>query len=209
MTWKKRWGYEAKATKTPGVMLMKDGRYLVHAKMGRKRRLVRVIEAPSVREAARARLAILAAAQAQKPGSKPLFAEYAQSLFARKVAQGDIKSAKTRERWDDTLTHHLVPAFGRFGVDEVTKLEVESWKTRVAKRIGSGKLSPRTANGWLSILRGILRSAVDDYDLPRDPTLRVRDFKTDEQPTYTEENPNALTREQTARFLVAMRRLFP
>jgi hypothetical protein len=195
MTWIKRWGYEAKLTKAPGVMLMRDGRYIVHGNIsekGIKRKYVRIIDAESIREAQRERLAMLDEARQKPTTSMPLFGKYAPLLYARKVAQLELKSAKTRERWDTTLRLHLLPAFGRFPVDAIGKLDVESWKTRIAKRIASGQLSPRTANGWLSILRVVLRSAVDDFDLPKDPTLRVKDFSTAEHPTYTEEEPSLL-----------------
>jgi site-specific recombinase XerD len=212
MTWTKRWGYEVRPTKTTGVMIVRDGRYLVHGKVsqdGRKRTIAKVIEAPSVRDAARVRLEMLGGERERPQNSMPLFSAYGPSLYERKVAQRDLKSAKTRERWDTTLRLHLLPAFGRFAVDALTKPDIETWKTRLAKQIGDGKLSPRTANGWLSILRVIVRSAVDDFGLERDPTLRVRDFSVEEHPTYTDEKPNSLTREQTARFLAGMRRLFP
>lgn len=213
MTWVKRWGREVRPTTAPGVMRTKDGRYLVHGKVsesGRKRVVSRVVEAPSVRAAQSARLDLLAETKATSThASRPLFAEYAQSLFARKVAQRDLKSAKTRERWDTTLRLHLVPAFGRFPVDAIRKLEVEAWKTRISKRIARGKGSPRTANGWLSILRVVLRSAVDDFELERDPTLRVKDFPTSEHPTYTAEDPNSLTPAQATAFLATLRVLFP
>jgi len=32
------------------------------------------------------------------------YADYANSLFERKIADGDLKSAKSRERWADTRT---------------------------------------------------------------------------------------------------------
>lgn len=212
-TWTMRWGREVRSTTAPGVMRMKDGRFLVHGKVserGRTRTVSRVVEATSVRAAQAGRLSMLEEAKArQTRASMPLFAEYAQSLFERKVAQRDIKSAKTRERWDTTLRLHLVPAFGRSPVDAIRKLEVEAWKTRISKRIERKVLSPRTANGWLSILRVVLRSAVDDFELERDPTLRVRDFSTAEHPTYTAEDPNSLTPAQATAFLAAMRTLFP
>lgn len=211
-TWVNRWGYEVQPTKVPGVMRTRDGRYLVHGKVsdsGRKRTVSRVVQAASIRDAQRDRLAMLEEARQKPLSSTPLFSVYAPSLYDRKVAQRDLKSAKTRERWDDTLSLHLLPAFGPFPVDAITKLEIESWKTRISKRISAGKISPRTANGWLSILRVILRTAVVDYDLPRDPTLRVQDFSTDEHPTYTDEDPNTLTPEQTRVFLAKMRRKYP
>jgi hypothetical protein len=52
--------------------------------------------------------------------SIPSFAEYAKSLFARKIDKAEIKSAKSRERWESALTEHLVPRRrdGAQGADE-------------------------------------------------------------------------------------------
>jgi hypothetical protein len=172
MKWTKRWGYEVRPTKTTGVMSVRDGRYLVHGKVsqdGHKRTIAKVITAPSVRDAARARLEMLGGEREKPQTSTPLFSEYAPSLYERKVAQRDLKSAKTRERWDTTLRLHLLPAFGRFAVDALTKPDIEAWKTRLAKQIADGKLSPRTANGWLSILRVIVRSAGQRLDAEHRP----------------------------------------
>lgn len=212
MTWVKRWGYEVKATNAPGVKLLRDGRYLVHANVsdkGKKRKLSRVVAVADAREASRARLEMIDEALASQSSATQLFAGYAASLYERKVAQRELKSAKTRERWDTTLRKHLVPAFGSSRVDAITKLDVESWKTRVAKKIDSGKYSPRTANGWLSILRVIIRTAIDDLGLKLDPTIRVKDFPTEEHPTYTDEEPNALTPKQTRDFLTALKKKAP
>ncbi len=207
--WTVRWGFLVRPGGAPGVLVLKDGGFLVHGKIGRKKRLTRVVRDKTLREAQAERLEMLAQARLSPPASKPLFAEYAKSLYERKVAQRELKSAKTRERWDTTLRLHLGPAFGSLAVDAIGKLDVEAWKTRVAKKIAAGTLSPRTANGWLSILRVVLRAAIDDYALERDPTLRVRDFSTAEHPTYTDEKPNALSPTEARRFLAEMDRRFP
>lgn len=210
MNWKRKWGYEVKPTPAIGVLETPDG-YLVHGKVsrhGKKRRVMRLVRVRSLRDAQRARLDLLEEKKGSA-GTRPLFSGYAASLLERKIAQRDLKSAKTRERWGTTLTNHLVPHFGSWPVDAIGRVDVEQWKTRVANRIRRGKLSPRTANGWLSILRIILRTAVLDYDLDRDPTLQVKDFPTVENPTYTDEEPNALTPSQCPEFLQAMLRLYP
>ena len=47
-----------------------------------------------------------------KTPSMPLWSEYAASLFEAKVAEGRLKSGKSRERWANALGR-LIPAFGR------------------------------------------------------------------------------------------------
>lgn len=212
--WVKRWGYEVRPTTIPGIHELRDGGYVVHGKVsgkvpGLRRTISRIVRGVSLRDAQRARLEMLDEARESRLASTPTFSAYATSLFERKVAQREIKSAKTVERWESTIRLHLAPAFGSYAVDAIEKLEIESWKTRIAKKITRGTLSPRTANGWLSILRVIIRSAVDDFGLERDPTLRVRDFSTEEHPTYTAEKPNALTPSQASAFLARMRTAYP
>jgi hypothetical protein len=40
------------------------------------------------------------------------YGDYATSLFKRKLGTGELKSAKSRERWAQTQDGHLLPAFG-------------------------------------------------------------------------------------------------
>jgi len=217
--WVKKWGYEMRATAAPGICELREGGYLVHGKLtedGTRKRVMRTVrgEGVTLRDAQRARLEMLddkrEQAQSSTSESKPLFAEYAAQLFEQKVAERRIKSPKTMERWENTLRLHLVPAFGSCAVDAIRKRDIEDWKTKVvAPVIDAGKFSPRTANGWLSILREILRCAVDDHELERDATHRVHDFSTAEHPTYTDEAPNSLSPEQAAAFLPTMKRKFP
>jgi integrase len=76
------------------------------------------------------------------------------------------------------------------------------------KKINAGKYSPHTMNGWLQVLRVIMRAAVVQLELPRNPIDGVRDFDTSEH-VYTEEEPNSLTVEEMPRFLAKMRELYP
>jgi hypothetical protein len=40
------------------------------------------------------------------------YGDYATSLFERKLGTGELKSAKSRERWAQTQDGHLIPPFG-------------------------------------------------------------------------------------------------
>ncbi len=147
------------------------------------------------------------------------FDEYATSLYERKLATGRLKSAKSRERWNDTLVLHLVPAFGEVWVEEIRRADVVEWLAKqtarrrtkvVAGQVkDSGPYSPRTINGWLSILLVILREARIDLELDHDATEGVEPLDTSTRPTYTEEEPNNLTLEELPRFLAKARELYP
>src|SRR5580692_12919181 len=66
----------------------------------------------------------------------------------------------------------------------------------------------RSINGHLNVLRVILKAAVMQLELPRNPMDGIRNFDTSEQ-CYTEEEPNSLTVEEMPRFLEKMRALYP
>src|SRR5690606_12970864 len=83
------------------------------------------------------------------------------------------------------------------------------WKEQLGPLIVQGLFAPTTANGWLSILRVILKAATLEFELPRNVSDGVRDFDESEHVTYTEEEPNALTTEQVPEFLQHLRALYP
>ena len=134
---------------------------------------------------------------------------YAVSLLARKVATGEVKSAKTREKWGDVLEHHLFPAFGHLLIDRIRRADVEQWKAMIGKRVQAKQLSPNTANGWLSVLKSVMNSAVGELELERNPVMGVKPFDTSTHYTYTEEEPNALTVAEVPAFLAKMRQDYP
>jgi integrase len=137
------------------------------------------------------------------------FDAYAVLLLARKVATGEVKSAKTREKWGDVLEHHLFPAFGHLLIDQIRRADVEGWKAMIGKRVQAKQLSPNTANGWLSVLKSVMNSAVGELELERNPVMGVKPFDTSTHHTYTEEEPNALTVAEVPAFLVKMRQGYP
>jgi integrase len=127
----------------------------------------------------------------------------------RKIADGDLKSAKSRERWADTQDMHLIPVFGDWYVDAVGKLDIEDWKAAQGRKVERGEYSPHTVNGWLSILFTTLREAVEDLHLERDPTRKVDLLDTSDWNTYTDEEPGALTVAEVPIFMAQARELYP
>ena len=137
------------------------------------------------------------------------YGDYATSLFEQKVASGKLKSAKSRERWADTQDLHLIPAFGDWYVDAIQKKDIEEWKATQGRRVERGEYSPNTVNGWLAILLGTLRAAVEDLGLERDPTRNVELLDTSAWNTYTEEEPGALAVAEVPIFMAKARELYP
>ena len=137
------------------------------------------------------------------------YGDYATSLFKRKLGSGDLKSAKSRERWAQTQDGHLVPAFGDWFIDQLRRGDIEEWKAAQGARVNKGNLSPHTVNGWLRILLTTLRQAVVDLDQEYDPTKGIRPLDTSTWHTYTEEEPNSLTVDEVPRFMTTTRALYP
>ncbi len=69
------------------------------------------------------------------------------------------------------------------------------------------KLSPATANGWLSILKVICTAMATQHELGRDPGKPLKYFRTGR--TYTHEQPNAMTAAQMPVFLAKLREESP
>ena len=220
--WIKRWNCWVVPTKLPGIWKRKEGGHLVRARVtdpttGCKKEIRKVLpeasEASAYQWLANERARIKAGVLLVAP-PKTRFAEFAASLFERKVTTREIKSARSRERWKYTLEHLIagtghVPGFGEMFVDQMRVAHVLSWKTGIARCIAAGHYAPATANGWLAILRVILKAAKRELGLPLDASEGVTYFDTSEHATYTEEEPNALGPDQVSEFLACMREVYP
>jgi integrase len=221
-TWIKRFEMWVTPTQISSVWKKKEGGYLVRARVtdpttGRKREIKRVLphadEATAYKwlqdERARVKSASILV---QQP--KMRFADYALSLLERKLAKRQIKSASGREKWRYALEHLMkgtkgVPGFGELYVDQIRVGHVERWVVGIARLIQDRAYSPATANGWLAILKVIFKAAKRELSLATNPTEGIESFDTSEHPTYTEEEPNALTVEETRAFLACMQGDFP
>jgi integrase len=220
--WVKQWNCWVAPTKLPGVWKRKEGGHLVRARVtdpttGIKREIRKVLleanEATAYQWLTDERTRIKAGVLSVAP-PKRRFAEFAASLFERKVTIREIKSARSRERWKYTLEHLIagtegVPGFGEMFIDQIQVAHVLGWKTGIAKLIAAGHYSPTTANGWLAILRVITKAAKRELGLPTDASEGVTYFDTSEHHTYTEEEPNALAPERVGEFLACMREVYP
>lgn len=147
-------------------------------------------------------------AVADQPSIAPQFRAYAKLVFQRKLDLGKVRSAAGRDKWENIVDKHLIPAFGDLYVDQLHPSDIKSWQAKVAAKIKAGVLAPTTANTILGVLRQITDEAVGDYDI-RDPMRGVDPFDTREHNTYTEEEPNSLPPDLVPTFLSKMRELHP
>jgi integrase len=226
--WKKQWKTWVRPTKLPGIWARKEGGYLARARVtdattGRLVELKKVL-AEATEETAFAWLsaerARVKSGAARGAPPKQRFAEFAQRLYERKLTTREIRSARGRAKWSNTLAHLIagtqgkkagrkVEGFGEMYLDQIGIAHVEAWKADLAELIRAEDYAPATCNGWLSILRVVLKAAKRELALPVLATEGVRDFDESECETYTEEEPNALLPGEVPRFLEAMRELYP
>ncbi len=156
-----------------------------------------------------------AGAHPRRPRLGPASADALQRL--RSLALGaeghakDIKSARSRERWRHTLEHLIggtegVQGFGEMFVDQIPPAHIRPLAVGIARFIASGRYSPTTPNGWLSIIRVILKAAKKKFSRPADPMEGIEYFDTSEHETYTAEEPNTLDPEKVRSFSPACAR---
>ena len=110
----------------------------------------------------------------------------------------------TRARAVQVLEQIILPSFGSRPVAQLRKDDVENWLVAVSRTPTARKRlpAPETVNGWFRLLKTLLRDAVSDLELDRDPTARVKSVSG--QPVrVTDEQPNSLTSDELRRFLDA------
>lgn len=212
----------------PGVWQRKEGGHVVRARAkqgttGKLKDIFKVLpeaDAPTALKWLSDEQARVRAGHVSTEPLKTRFSEFAASLFEHKVKVGEIKSAAGRRRWKDVLEHLIggttgkasrkfVAGFGDYFLDRICTEHVERWKAEFADLIAAGDYSPTTWNGWLAILKVILKAAKRQFRLPELATDGVTPYDTSEIETYTEEQPNALLPEEVGPFLAKLRERFP
>jgi integrase len=225
--WVHQWKNWVAPSRFPNVWKIKQGGYLVRARVtdpttGIKKEIRKVLPTDELSalnwletERARIKAGLVSASPPQTR-----FADYVVSLVERKLKSGDIKSAKGKERWEYTLRHLVggtngkesekyVVGFGEFFIDTIHVSHVERWKADIGEFVLAGDYSPTTANGWLAILRVIMKAAKTELQLKHLATEGVTDFDTSEHVVYSEEEPNSLEPEEVPRFLAALKEMSP
>jgi integrase len=230
--WMRRWGRWLAKTNRPGIFRLQAGGWLVRTrvtdpKTGRRKDLLRVIPDGPI-QAAQAALDSLAREQRDemtgKTPRRQRWNDYAVSLFERKCADGTIRSAKGRAKYESILRVHLFPVFGLTPCDKIRVWDVAQWRLKLSKMITDGyeatrtlrggkvdkrriKLDPETANTWIRLFKTICRAMVAELELDRDPSAALEVFPTGA--TYTDEAPNTLTASQLGAFLEEVAKVYP
>jgi integrase len=100
------------------------------------------------------RLALLDGSRKERREA-PRFAAFVEEYLTTYAEPNNKYSTVTAKK--STFKHHLLPAFGRHKLDEITLREIEGYK---ARKLATG-LSPKSVNNHLTILRKLLSVAVD------------------------------------------------
>lgn len=150
----------------------------------------------------------------------PSRATLAQFVGARPTANGwelgeagwyARKGAKpsTRRVWESNLAVHILPRFGNWRIQDISRADVEDFAREIREK---GK-SPRTARSLVGLLHLMLADAVERHLILANPAFRVRvpripgDHRPDEAPRR---NSTILeTEAQVSRFLSKATEMFP
>lgn len=121
--------------------------------------------------------------------ARPAFEAFANTWYdAYRVSWRRSHAATVRS----TLDRHLIPAFGRKPIDGISKQDVLSFRSTLAKvpgRSGNDGLSAKTINRIMQVLSQILEEAADQHGIDN-PTARIRrlkQYRTDIQPFSMDE----------------------
>lgn len=207
---------QGNSTRYPGVQRIKDGVYRVRVKYkdqrtGKTKEADKLLTGVSPQEAARHRaemLTQLQAAEQEKVAERLRIRDYAISWLESKA---HVLDERTARRYAEALDLHALPALGDLYYDVLRHADVQAWvnqELRRAKKTTKGgkrrNYKVDSVRGWFRVLRTMTRDAMVQLDLPRDPTLRIT-FPDGEE----SEEANALSPEELAKFLEAMRQKFP
>ena len=120
---------------------------------------------------------VLRVAVPERSTQSTRFAEYAQWWLdeQRRAAQAGLLRPNTIRRFESALRAYLLPFFGAYQLDELSRSHCDGFRRAAVK---AGGLTPRSVNSIIAILRLVLRRAVDDGILTRDPTAGMRNLRT-------------------------------
>lgn len=210
-------------TRYPGVLKIDDKTYVIRAKAtcprtGKTKEVAKRLDGVSLLEAAQTRAELVDGIKNPVEQSKKVrVGEFARSWIASKLLRVDATTART---YVDALEGHILPALGDYFYDALTSQDVQRWIDDAIRngyvievRNDEGELvkerraySRNSIAVWFRIFRTMTRDAMDALNLQRDPTLRVA---LPEAPLDDGREPNALSPEQLAEFLTAMRTHYP
>jgi integrase len=200
-------GRSRSKTKMPGVTRLADGRYRVRAymtdpKTGRERELDRVISAANVAEAGSIRDALrreLLSGRADAKRERIKLAAYASSWLQSKLP---TLKASTQKTYAEILDLHVIPVLGDYFVDAITYDDLVRWRDSQRGAVAS-------INSRVRVLKTVLRDAVVDVRLNRDPTMRLTSLREKRHEVDDDDLAASLSAAELHRLLTAVQRRDP
>ena len=172
-------------TSVRGVYSLGGGRYEVVAhfmdpKTGRPRKLVRIVRARSVADAARQREELRAEAlRGAAPRRRVRLSTYVESWLLRKLAAWKTSTATQAA---SVIEVWIKPALGDYYLDAIEVSDVVAWRDEMARTPVDPDAEPlrypsrASVNSRLRLLRQILGDAGHDHGLPN-PAARVEPLR--------------------------------
>ena len=192
-----------KATRYRGVYQVKPRTYRIRVtridpRKGEAREIDRLVKNVSVQEAVKKRAELAESLTRPDEGTRARtkVGDYAKFWVEAKLA---TLSTTTANRYVDALEEHILKrttGLGEFYFDSLRRIDIQEW---INREVRAGYASA-TIRGWFAILRTLVKDAMADLGMAKDPTVRV---SLPEEPEH--DAPNALTPEQLSRFLAAMK----
>jgi integrase len=106
----------------------------------------------------------------------PTFGAFAEQWMERQstLAHGGLLRINSLHRYKSVLRAHLLQFFSARPIDSITRARCDGFRMAA---VGSGRLNPGTVNGIMQILRLILRAALSDGLIDRDPLRGLRPLR--------------------------------
>ncbi len=210
-------------TRYPGVYRVDNTTYIIRAKgtdprTGKTKEGMKRLIGVNAQEAAQERAKLIETfTNPIEQAKKVRVGDFAKSWIESKALRLDATTMRT---YVAALEGHILPALGDYYYDAITSQDVQKWIDRAVmrgwsteKRHSRGKATKSASKKvrraysrssiavWFRVFRTMTRDAMVALGLPRDPTLRV----SLPEAAIDDEEANALTPEQLAKFLDAFR----
>jgi integrase len=152
-----------------GIKRLGDRLYLVRAKIvdertGKKRQRERMVKG-TLREASKERARLVEELRSPRALERPRVGEFAKLWSEAHAAN---LSSGTRTLYESFLELHILPALGDYYLDALRAIDLQAWIASLTR-----KLAPTTIRTVWALAVKMIRTAVAQLDLPRDPTLGV------------------------------------
>jgi integrase len=203
-------------TRYPGVHRISETSYRVRGrvrdpKTGQSIDLDKIVEADAPEKAMKLRASLLAELDAPRVEAQERMrlSTYANSWLRCKLPT--LKAA-TQALYAEVIESHIKPELGDYFVEAITGDDLARWrdaqKAKLVRTKGGGSkpTSNATVNCRLRVLKAMLRAAVDDLKLDRDPTRRLAAMREGKR---KQADRNCLDADELRRFLEAARKLTP